>query len=131
MERVGTTTIVAALIAAFVGGCGGGGTSTSLPTPPAPKAVAACFREEGVMAVYQKQEKGVTFVNGLFEGSASVSVEFTEDQTKSGEFLESYEAEAEKGSGLVAFELLEGAAVGVYDKRRPANEQLIRNCAET
>jgi hypothetical protein len=131
MIRAGTLTIVAVLIATVVVGCGGGGdASAPLPTPPPPKAVASCFRHEGVTAVYEKEEKGVTFVNGLVEGSASVSAEFTEDKAKSEEFLESYEAEAKKGSSLMAFELLDGAAVGVYDSKKPSNKQLIRACIE-
>lgn len=114
--------IVAVVIAA---GCGGGDASTSLPTLPRPGVVAACFRHEGVSAVYQKKENGITRVDGLTTGAAAAMAFFTEDTAKTEKVLKTYDE-----SPFEAFEVLEGAAVGVINITAPANKQIVLKCLE-
>lgn len=131
-----TGLIVAAIALGCGGGAGGGETSLSVSTPdakaslsvPTPDLVAACFKRKGVTAVYEKKERGVRFVNGLVGGANAVSAEFTGTKAKSEELLRRYEAEA--SPGLEAFEVLEGAAVGVINKREPASKQIVLDCFE-
>ena len=95
---------------------------------PTPDAVAACFRRKGVTSVYEKKERGVRFVNGLVGGANAVSAEFTGTKAKTEELLRRYEAE--DLPSLEAFEVIEGAAVGVINKREPANKQIVLDCFE-
>lgn len=128
--------IVLAAIAVGCGGGSGGAGNTSADTgsgdagvrAPSLRAIAACFRREGVTAVYRKKEEGVPFVNGLVKGANAVSAELTGDKTKTEALLKRYEAE--QPSSLEAFEVLKGAAVGVVAKREPANKRIILNCLE-
>lgn len=122
-----TTGIVVAVIAAGCGGGDAGGGDASVPLPSL-GAIAACFRHEGVTAVYRKKEEGVPFVNGLVQGADVVSAELTGDKAKTEELLERYEAE--QPSSLEAFEVLEGAAVGVINKKEPASKRIVLNCME-
>jgi hypothetical protein len=78
--------------------------------------------------VYRKEEEGVPFVNGLVRGADAVSAELTGDQAKTDELLERYEAEG--STSLEAFEVLEGAAVGVIAKEAPASKRIVLNCLE-
>ncbi len=121
---------IAIVLAAIAVGCGGGGSDgqgagVSLP---APGAIAACFRKEGAASVYQKKERGVPFVNGLLRGADAVSAELTGDREKTEELMERYEAE--DSPSLVAFEVLDGAAVGVISKHAPASKRIVLNCLE-
>lgn len=133
--------LVLAVLACGCGGSGGGtdttaGVSTGAATAdsapakplPAPDAIAACFRREGAVSVYQKKEHGVRFVNGLIEAAYAVSAELTGDQATTDEFLERYEAE--EPSELEAFEVLDGAAVGVVNEKKPGNKKIVITCLE-
>lgn len=108
----------------FIGRCLNG-SSSPVPTP---EEVAACFKREGAVSVYQRKDRGVRFVNGLVNGANAVSAEFTGDQAKTDEFLRRYEAE--EPSELEAFEVLDGAAVGVINEREPANKRIVIGCLE-
>jgi hypothetical protein len=124
--------IAAVLTVTLVVGCGGGGQEETsahgkvgLPTS---KAVAACFRAAGATAVYQRKEHGVILVDGLVGASGIVSIELTGDREKSAEAIE--RLETEEASTLEAFEALEGAAVGVFSRGKPAGKRTVFNCLE-
>jgi hypothetical protein len=129
MKR-GMLTSIGTVVATVAIGCGGGavGDGGGGVPPPSLGAIAACFRHEGVTAVYRKEEEGVPFVNGLVRGADAVSAELTGDKAKTDELLARYEAE--DSPDLEAFEVLEGAAVGVIAKEAPASKRIVLNCLE-
>ncbi|MGV1048634.1 MAG: hypothetical protein ACOYD4_08960 [Solirubrobacterales bacterium] len=145
--RRGALIIIGIVFAAIAVGCGGGDGGSSSGTgggdagaatgsrdaavhvrAPSPRAIAACFRREGVTAVYRKQEEGVPFVNGLIRGANAVSAELTGSKARTKKLLERYEAE--EPSSLEAFEVLEGTAVGVINEREPASKRIVLDCLE-
>lgn len=123
--------IAAVLTVTLVVGCGSGGQEESSAhgrvSVPTPGAVAACFRDAGATAVYQRKEQGVILVDGLVGANGIVSAELTGGREKSAEAIERLEAEA---SGLEAFEALEGAAVGVFSRGKPAGKRTVIGCLE-
>jgi hypothetical protein len=121
--------VVAVFAVVLVVGCGGGADNpTASVQVPSPDAIAACFRREGATAVYEKKERGVPFVNGLIRGADSVSAELTGDKESTDELMQRYEAE--DLPTLVAFEALDGAAVGVISRNAPATKRIVLNCLE-
>lgn len=120
----------------LVTGCGGSSTDNMTVSVqpavsvrlPSPGAIAACFRRAGAVSVYKKKERGVPFVNGLIREADTVSAELTGDEEKTEELMKRYEAEA--SPSLVAFEVLDGAAVGVISKDAPGTKRIVLNCLE-